>query len=128
MKIFNIDFDQIQFKLNWASATAMVGLIAGIITLYVDNKSLQGKIDDLTTNNTSLTVKVQTMGETVNILKGSENVMSNAITIFMENSPAELKTRIETMENIFKNRFGIDVNNTQAVVATQPAFIDNKPK
>lgn len=95
-----------EFKVNWASGTTIVTLLVGIITLYMTNQGLKGKVDSLEKNNISLTATVQTLSATVNTLKGSQSIMDNALVQFMQNSPGELKYRIERLENIMEQRFG----------------------
>lgn len=94
----NIDFSKLKFQTNWASATTIVTLLVGVITLYMTNSGLKDEIEGLQKSNDALTKSVGTLGESVSALKGGQEVTSKAIQLFMENSPSELKFRIERVE------------------------------
>ena len=75
--------------------TSGVALILWIVTavLWVKSSDAQaGKISDLEKQNTSLVKQVAT-------LEGQIKGVENASIIFMENPPAELKFRIDGLEN-----------------------------
>jgi len=114
----NIDFSKLKFQTNWASATTIVTLLIGVITLYMTNSGLKNQIDGLQKSNDALTKSVGTLGESVSALKGSQEVTSKAIEIFMQNPPGELKYRIERMEQ----RFGMSAADT-----TSKPFNNNHP-
>ena len=92
------DFSKIQFSVNWASGITIVSLLIYGITMFLTNKSLQSKVESLEKSNSSLSTAVETLGGTVNTLKGSQDVFSNAMQQMMINSPGELKYRIEQLE------------------------------
>ena len=102
-----LDFSNIQFKVNWASGLTLVSLLVYAITMYLDNKGLQGEIDGLKDNNKSLSSTVKALSETVNVLKGSQDVFSNAVQQMIVNSPGELKYRIDQLEK----KVGINSDN-----------------
>lgn len=109
----NIDFSKISFKTNWASATTIVTLLIGVITLYMTNNSLKGQIEGLSKSNEALTKSVGTLGESVSALKGAQDVTSKAISLFMENPPQELKYRLDRLEGMMNGRGEpIKVNTT----------------
>lgn len=113
-----IDFSKIKFTTNWASATTIVTLLIGVITLYMTNNSLKAQIDGLKDSNNSLEKTVGTLGETVSALKGAQDVTSKAIEIFMQNPPGEMMYRIERMEH----RIGMATADT-----TSKPFNNNRP-
>ena len=92
------DFSKIQFSVNWASGITIVSLLIYGITMFLTNKSLQSKVESLEKSNSSLSTAVETLGGTVNTLKGSQDVFSNAMQQMMINSPGELKYRREQLE------------------------------
>jgi len=99
IKIFNIDFDKLQFNVNWKSALIIFGLLSSSIYFYQDNIKLKGTI--LSTNSIvkSQTEQITQLRNQLNELNGTTKTMSQAVQIFMENSPSELKYRIEHLEN-----------------------------
>lgn len=102
----NLDFSKITFKTNWASATTIIVMLVGIVTLYLNNTSMNTKIDSLENTNASLNKTISTLSETVSTLKGSQEVTNKAIGLFMENPPGELVYRLDRIENIIEERFG----------------------
>lgn len=112
-----LNLDKLEFKINWASGTTIVTLLVGVITLYMTNQNLNDKIDGLEKNNQTLTTTVGTLSESVNILKGSQSSITNAMTLFLENPPGELKYRIERVEQ----KLGIGIqDNTKPFVNKPP--------
>lgn len=116
----NIDFSKLKFETNWASASTIVTLLIAVITLYMTNSSLKGKVDALKDSNETLTKSVGTLGETVSALKGAQDVTSKAIEIFMMNPPAELKYRLERLEQ----RLG---GNNHALDTISKPFNNSRP-
>jgi len=101
-----IDFSKLKFETNWASATTIVTLLVAVITLYLNNNSLKGELDGIKQSNKSLTQTVSTLSESVSALKGSQEITSKAISIFMENPTGELKYRIENLEKVVEQETG----------------------
>lgn len=101
-----IDFSKLKFETNWASATTIVTLLVAVITLYFNNNSLKGELDGIKQSNKSLTQTVSTLSESVSALKGSQEITSKAISIFMENPTGELKYRIENLEKAVEQETG----------------------
>ena len=93
-----LDFKNIKFETNWASATTIVTLLIGVITLWTTNSNLKSKVESLSTSNTALTESVRVLDNSVSALNGSQDVTSKAIEIFMQNSPKELEYRIGVLE------------------------------
>lgn len=117
----NLDFSKITFKTNWASATTIIVLLVGIITLYLNNNSIRSKIDTLENTNTTLNNTITTLSETVSILKGNQDITNKAIGIFMENPTGELVYRLERIEKTIEEKFG--VTDTE----TKPTFTNRLP-
>lgn len=113
-----IDFSKIKFTTNWASATTIITLLVGVITLYLTNTGLKSQVDGLQKSNEALTRSVGTLGESVSALKGAQDVTSKAIEIFMQNSPGELKYRLDRIEQ----RIGMSIADT-----TSKPFNNNHP-
>lgn len=101
-----LDFSKLKFETNWASATTIVTLLVAVITLYMNNSSLKGELDGIKKSNESLNKTVNTLSESVSALKGSQEITSKAISIFMENPTGELKYRIENLEKAVEEETG----------------------
>ena len=101
-----LDFSKLKFETNWASATTIVTLLVAVITLYMNNSSLKGELEGIKKSNESLYKTVNTLSESVSALKGSQEVTSKAISIFMENPTGELKYRIENLEKAVEEETG----------------------
>ena len=119
---FNLDFSKIKFEINWASGTTIVTLLIAVITFYFNNKSLQGKITDLQSSNGSLNTTVKTLSETVNVLKGSQEITNGAIQAFMQNPPSELKYRLDRLEEVVEQKLNVSVS-----VNADHTFRNNTP-
>lgn len=101
-----LDFSKLKFETNWASATTIVTLLVAVITLYMNNSSLKGELVGIKKSNESLSQTVNTLSESVSALKGSQEITSKAIAIFMENPTGELKYRIENLEKVVEEETG----------------------
>ena len=112
------DFSKIQFSVNWASGITIVSLLVYGITMFLTNKSLQSKVESLEKSNSSLSTAVETLGGTVNTLKGSQDVFSNAMQQMINNSPGELKYRIEQLEK--KTGVNSDANPNREFQNSRP--------
>ena len=113
-----LDFSKIEFRVNWASASTIVTLLVGIITLFMTNQNLKGKVDGLQKSNEALNTTIQTLSATVNTLKGSQDITNNAISLFMNNPPQEIKYRVERLED--------RVFGSNAPAMTPPTQFENK--
>ena len=114
----NIDFEKLKFELNWASGIVIVTLLVSTITLYLNNKSLEDKIDSMDKNITKLSESVQELSKSVNILNGSDRKTSEFIGESVKHPPSEFIYRLDRIEQVV---FGIPV------IKPTKAFVNRLP-
>jgi hypothetical protein len=98
--IFNIDFNKIEFRTNWASGSLIVGLLVYVIMLSSDNKTLKDGQAELKAENKELRSTQTGLLISVGILDGCKAQLERANDEILKNSPADLKRRIENLEKI----------------------------
>lgn len=90
-KVFNFDFKDVKFQVNWASGITIVTLLAATITFYIQNKTLKE-------SNSTLKTTVRTLEKTVATLEGTQKGILQAIGQVQNYSPSLIEWRLRTIE------------------------------
>lgn len=99
-RFLNINFDEINLRTNWATLTAIVGLLVFSVTLYVNNTNKDHKIDSLETEMTILKNQVTKQDSTL-------AQMDEYVTELIQKSSAFEETDLLVFykDVYFENRF-----------------------
>lgn len=111
----------IKFTMTAPTLVLIVGLITGIVILYVRNNKLETQIETIPT----LKDRIETLEGQNNVLAGKVATYDKLLETFMENPPIVLKTEIDRLDAEIKRHHKLEVqpvNNTP--VNTTPTLPD----
>lgn len=98
MRIFNFNFESIQFRTNWATLTALTTLLVWAITLQVTNIALRSDNKELKAQNAALTQSIETIDDTLEEIVTWKTLRDQTILEITKYPPNRIETDMQRME------------------------------
>lgn len=95
-----------KLKEAWGWVVVIVGLLVSTGYFFIDNKIQEQTIQDMSAAQKELAKSNAILVETVANHEGQIESFNNAVMMFMQNPPGEMKYRLEQMEAKIKQHHG----------------------